>query len=61
MPTHTTGALRLTASLCAFSLIIASAGFGAVFAWTVAKEHSYFLAVLTVLFPLLWKASSLWP
>jgi hypothetical protein len=31
MPTHTTGALRLTANLCAFSLIIASAGFGAVF------------------------------
>jgi hypothetical protein len=24
MPTHSTGALRLTASLCAFSLIIAS-------------------------------------
>jgi uncharacterized membrane protein len=50
MPTHSTGALRLTASLCAFSLIIASAGFGAVFAWTVAKEHSYALAILTVMF-----------
>jgi hypothetical protein len=50
MPTHTTGALRLTANLCAFSLIIASAGFGGVFAWTVAKEHSYALAILTVLF-----------
>ena len=41
---------RFLAPICALSLIIASAGFGAVFAWKVGAEHSYLLAALTVLF-----------
>lgn len=50
MTTHSTGALRLVASASAVALVIASAGFGAVFAWKIGIEHSYILACLTVLF-----------
>ena len=50
MPTHTTGALRLVASACAVGLVVASAGFGAVFAWQIGIQHGILLASLTVLF-----------
>lgn len=36
--------------VCAYSLILASAGFGAVFAWKIGIQHSLPLAVLTVMF-----------
>jgi len=50
MSTHTTLALRVVASACAVGLVIASAGFGAVFAYRIGIEHSYLLAGLTILF-----------
>src|SRR5262245_52958478 len=50
MPTHTMPALRVVASACACGLVIASAGFGAVFAWQIGIQHGIVLAPLTVLF-----------
>lgn len=50
MPTHITGGLRLVASACAVGLVVASAGFGAVFAWHIGIQHGVVLACLTVLF-----------
>jgi hypothetical protein len=50
MPTYTRLALRLVAATCAIALVIASAGFGAVYAYRVAIGHSVALASLTVLF-----------
>lgn len=50
MTTHTTGGIRLIASACAVGLVVASAGFGAVFAWQIGIQHGILLACLTVLF-----------
>jgi len=50
MATHTTGVVRLVASACAFGLVLASVGFGAVFAWQIGIQHGIILAGLTVLF-----------
>ena len=44
------GGLRLVASACAVGLVVASAGFGAVFAWQIGIQHGFVLACLTVLF-----------
>lgn len=41
---------RPVALASACSLVIASAGFGAIFAWKIGSQHSLPLAVLTVLF-----------
>jgi hypothetical protein len=50
MPTHTRFAVQVVATGCATALVIASAGFGAVYAYRVGIEHSFVLASLTVLF-----------
>jgi hypothetical protein len=50
MTTHTMGAVRLTATVAAVGLVIASAGFGAVYAYTIGIQHGILLAGLTVLF-----------
>jgi hypothetical protein len=52
MPTHTRLALRVVATGCVIGLVVASAGFGAVYAYRVGIEHSLALASLTVLFAL---------
>ena len=44
------GVTTIVATACATALVIASAGFGGVFAWKIGIEHSYLLACLTVLF-----------
>lgn len=49
MSSHTTTALRVVALASACGLVIASAGFGAVFAYRVGIEHSILLAGLSIL------------
>lgn len=52
MSIHSTGVVRLVAGASAIALVIASAGFGGVFAWKIGSQHSYILGCLTVLFAL---------
>jgi len=65
MQLDSTGAVQRTAKVAAAALIIASSGFGAVYAYRVGAEHSIILGLLTVVFavslellkPLAWAAS----
>lgn len=41
---------RIVPATCAYALVVASAGFGAVFAWKIGSQHSLALGVLTVMF-----------
>jgi hypothetical protein len=50
MRIDSTGVIRPIACCSAIGLVIASAGFGAVYAWRVGFEHSYLLAALSVTF-----------
>ena len=50
MQADTTIAIRAVACCSAFGLVIASAGFGGVYAYRVGIEHSYLLAGLSVTF-----------
>jgi Bacterial regulatory proteins, gntR family len=52
MSNPTTLVLRVTATLSAIGLVVASAGFGAVFAYRVGEQFHWTLAVLTVLMAL---------
>lgn len=52
MTTITTQLQRLLATACAYGLVTASAGFGAVYAFKVGSEHSTLLALLSVLMAL---------
>lgn len=52
MTTNNMQLQRLLATACACGLVIASAGFGAVYAYRVGSEHSAFLAALSVLMAL---------
>ena len=52
MTSHTTIAIRVVAVTSATGLVIASAGFGGVFAYKVGVQHSILLAGLTVLMAL---------
>lgn len=49
MTTHTTGAVRLVAVVACSGLVVASAGFGAVYAYTIGIQHGYVLAGLTIM------------
>lgn len=42
--------MRVLAFISATGLVVASAGFGAVYAWTIGSQHSMYLAILTVVF-----------
>jgi hypothetical protein len=50
MAINSTSVLRVVASCSASALVVASAGFGAVFAYHVGIQNGYLLAGLTVLF-----------
>jgi hypothetical protein len=50
MATHSTRYVELTAKVACTGLVIASSGFGAVFAYSVGIQHGYLLAGLTILF-----------
>lgn len=52
MPIHTTPVLRVVAVTCSCGLVLASAGFGAVFAYKAGIEHSILLAGLSILMAL---------
>ena len=50
MTTHNTGAVRLVAGVGCTGLVIASTGFGAVYAYTIGIQHGIVLATLTIIF-----------
>jgi hypothetical protein len=52
MTLHTIPAIRVVAVTSATGLVVASAGFGGVFAYKVGVQHSILLAGLTVLMAL---------
>ncbi len=52
MALHTTSAIRVVGVISATGLVLASAGFGGVFAYRVGVQHSILLAGLTVLMAL---------
>lgn len=52
MSNLTTFAIKATATSCAIGLVMASAGFGAVFAYKIGIQHNLFLAGLSVLMAL---------
>ena len=50
MTTHSTNIARVVASVACTGLVIASAGFGAAYAYSIGIQHGYLLAGLTVTF-----------
>src|SRR5215470_4994459 len=50
MSSYTTNASRVVSSIACCGLVIASAGFGAVYAFQIGIQHGIVLAGLTVLF-----------
>src|SRR5689334_21107582 len=47
---HNSNIVLGAAKLSAYSLIFASCGFAAAFAWKIGSQHSFILGVVTVLF-----------
>lgn len=50
MTTHSTNIARVVASVACTGLVIASAGFGAAYAYSIGIQHGYVLAGLTITF-----------
>lgn len=50
MTSHDSRTIRIVATLASYSLVAASAGFGALFAYNIGIQHSLPLAILTIIF-----------